>query len=361
MARKKKHEEHENHERWLVSYADFITLLFAFFVVMYSISSVNEGKYRVLSNSLVAAFRASPRSPTPIQIGKPLTTPTQPQSNLDRRLKLVHTFDLPLPVHERGPKSGLGNTHKRAVRMSHADKPGQPGGRKHGGAAGDHGPGSAGQLAVKEISARVEQAMAGLISKHLIKVRSDRSWVQVEINTSILFPSGSATLSAAARPVLKKLATILKPFPNPIHVEGFTDNMPINTVEFPSNWELSAGRAATVVHLFTDAGVQPRRMAAVGYGQYHPVASNATAEGRSKNRRVVLVVYAGKDPQSVGVPGDPTVIDQTLKSGAAGKTATTGAPAAAAGGASSSSAGASGAGTSPDAQRTASSSRRTAP
>jgi chemotaxis protein MotB len=318
MARKKKHEEHENHERWLVSYADFITLLFAFFVVMYSISSVNEGKYRVLSNSLVAAFRASPRSPTPIQIGKPLTTPTQPQSNLDRRLKLVHTFDLPLPIHDRGPKTGLGNTREHNVRQSHADKTGQPGGRRHGGAAGGDQPGSAGQLAVKEISARVETAMAGLISKHLIKVRSDKSWVQVEINTSILFPSGSATLSAAARPVLEKLATILKPFPNPIHVEGFTDNVPINTVEFPSNWELSAGRAATVVHLFTDAGVQPQRMAAVGYGQYHPAASNATAEGRSKNRRVVLVVYAGKDSQSVGVPGDPTVVDQTLKGGAAG-------------------------------------------
>ena len=114
--------------------------------------------------------------------------------------------------------------------------------------------------------------------------------MEVEIKTSILFPSGSAILQPEALPILSEIADILKDFPNPIHVEGFTDSVPINTVAFPSNWELSAGRAASVVHLFTKDGVEPRRMAAIGLGEYRPIADNATAEGRNKNRRVVLLI-----------------------------------------------------------------------
>lgn len=270
MARKKKHEEHENHERWLVSYADFITLLFAFFVVMYAVSSVNEGKYRVLSESLVAAFRSPSKSISPVQIGQPAKSAYREQIDF-RKIpvpSVIQLPNMPMPRPE-------GNEHQKT-------KPGK---------GGNDAPG---QKALNQISKEVVEAMDVLIKKKLITVRRNKDSLSIEINSSILFPSGSATLSASAQPTLVKLAHILARFPNPIHVEGFTDDVPINNVIFRSNWELSAGRAASVVHLFTEHQVKPQRMVAIGYGEYRPIADNKTADGRRKNRRVVLVVQAGK-------------------------------------------------------------------
>ena len=252
MARRRKHEEHENHERWLVSYADFITLLFAFFVVMYAISSVNEGKYRVLSDALVAAFREAPRSLEPIQVGQLVRSPYTP---LDPAVRQQPTpLDLQLLT-----------------------------------------PGSAGAGPDEEISAmadEIEAAMAPLIEDDLIDVRRFDDWLEVEIKTSILFGSGSAEAAGESAPVLRRLAEILQGYPNRVNVEGFTDNRPIRTIIYPSNWELSAARAATVVRMFEQFGVDPARLAAIGYGEHKPVASNDTAEGRSANRRVVLVIMA---------------------------------------------------------------------
>ena len=145
------------------------------------------------------------------------------------------------------------------------------------------------------IANQFESALSPLIKKDLISVKHNDLWVEIEINTSILFDSGSATLENDALPVLRQVADVLKKYPNSIQVEGFTDNVPIDTAIFPSNWELSAHRAASVVHLFMDQGVQPDRMAAIGYGQYRPIADNATPAGRSKNRRVVVVVLAGEN------------------------------------------------------------------
>jgi len=107
----------------------------------------------------------------------------------------------------------------------------------------------------------------------------------------------------------------LKNFPNPIRVEGFTDSVPINTVAFPSNWELSAGRAASVVHLFTNEGVEPRRMASIGFGEYRPIADNSTPEGRNKNRRVVIVVLESADADRIFSDRDALVIDQKKPEG----------------------------------------------
>jgi chemotaxis protein MotB len=145
------------------------------------------------------------------------------------------------------------------------------------------------------MSDQIVEQMRPLIEKDLIKVRRTEFWLEVEINTNILFPSGSKELNSQAGIILHRLAEILKPFPNPIRVEGFTDNVPINTREFASNWELSAGRAARVVRLFAEVGVEPTRMAAVGFGEFRPVTDNTTLVGRSKNRRVALVVLAGAD------------------------------------------------------------------
>lgn len=250
MARRKRHEEHENLERWLVSYADFITLLFAFFVVMYSISSINEGKYRVLSDTMVAAFNTPPKTLQPIQIGEEGISGD------------------PAPVK---PEKAM-----PAVAPSVIEQLAQ----------------TAESSELGEIASDFEKAMAPLIQKDLINVTRNDLWIEIEINTSILFDSGSARLEDDALPLLRQLAGILSKYPNYLQVEGFTDNIPIATNPFPSNWELSAHRAASVVHLFMDSGVQPDRMAAIGYGEFRPIADNASNEGRRKNRRVVLVILA---------------------------------------------------------------------
>lgn len=267
MARKRRHEEPENHERWLVSYADFITLLFAFFVVMYSTSSINEGKYRVLSDSLMGAFKNRERSIDPIQVGKlvrtpyvddapPVTSPVSP--------------DVPTP----GESEGAGTP---------------------GSADGDPQGGNAAMEDIDALAKLMGRSVLPQIDEDLVEVRRHDDWLEVEIKTSILFPSGSARLNDAAIPILESVADVLKGFPNPVQVEGFTDNVPIHTVAFPSNWELSAARAASVVHLFMKYGVRPDRMLAIGYGEHRPLAENDTPDGRSKNRRVVIVIPAGED------------------------------------------------------------------
>jgi chemotaxis protein MotB len=273
MARKQKHEEHENHERWLVSYADFITLLFAFFVVMYSLSSVNEGKYRVLSESMAAAFRSTPKSLEPVQLGSPVRSPPMPNqqnSQAPEKPGMAPPVSLPL-AKPSPPRQSLAEEKAKQETAARAK-------------------------VIEQMAGEIEKALAGLIEKDLVNVRINKFWMEVEIKTSILFPSGSAAVAPSAVATLEKVADILKRYPNPIHVEGFTDNVPIRTTAFPSNWELSAARAASVVHLFSRTGIEPARMAAVGYGEYHPVQDNTTATGRNANRRVVLVVLA--DPAS---------------------------------------------------------------
>ncbi|TCK18821.1 chemotaxis protein MotB [Thiogranum longum] len=284
MARRKRVEEHENHDRWLVSYADFITLLFAFFVVMYSISSVNEGKYRVLSDSMVAAFADPTRSMEPVQIGDLMRSPIQSENPLNRNKPVIELFRLPLPerdIRERLDKK-LKEEREKAAHEAEEKAARQ---EKEIDAASE------------ALADSIEQAMSELMDNGLIDVRRDKRWIEVEIKSSILFGSGSAELAAGAQPVLRKLAEKLAPLNNTIHVEGFTDNVPIDNFEFRSNWELSAARAASVVHLFTRLGVSPERMAAIGYGEYRPIASNDTPEGRSRNRRVVLVIMSGADPR----------------------------------------------------------------
>jgi chemotaxis protein MotB len=155
------------------------------------------------------------------------------------------------------------------------------------------------QANLARMSDEVRRSMADLIQKGLVVVRRGKNWLEVEIKADILFPSGVATIAQDSVPVLQRLAGILKPFPNAMRIEGHTDNQPISTVAFPSNWELSAARAASVVYLFMQSGVAPQRMSVEGFGEYRPVASNDTAEGRNRNRRVVLVVLAMPQDQHV--------------------------------------------------------------
>lgn len=242
MARRRHHEEHENHERWLVSYADFITLLFAFFVVMYSVSSINEGKYKILSDSLIGVFNQPDRAVKPIAVGEARPRTSEPDPAL---------FD-------------------EEVNQAAADS-------------------------LESIADRVREAFGELILGEQLKVRGNELWIEIELSSSLLFPSGDALPNDAAFEIIEKIAKILAPYENPIHVEGFTDNLPIQTAQFPTNWELSAARAASIVRMLAMDGVNQGRLAAVGYGEFQPVADNATAEGRARNRRVVLVVSRNLD------------------------------------------------------------------
>src|SRR6185436_8685637 len=265
MARRHKHEEHANHEAWAIPYGDLITLLLAFFVVMYAMSSVNEGKYRVLSDSLVAAFNGAPKTLEPIQVGEKQMGPgAELAINIARQ-----------PMIESQSRRSIA-----PIAMAQLPMPPDPAGQSE-------------ELA--GVANEVEQSMSDLIDRELVTVRRHGKWVEVEIKTDILFPSGVATLSPAAEQVLQQLAETLKPFPNAIRVEGHTDNRPISTSAFPSNWELSAARAASVVHLFTRAGMDPARLAVIGLGENRPAQSNATAEGRNANRRVLLVILGGSN------------------------------------------------------------------
>ncbi|MEH6389832.1 MAG: flagellar motor protein MotD [Pseudomonas profundi] len=241
MRRRNKHES-ENHERWLVSYSDFITLLFAFFVVMYSISSVNEGKYKVLSDTLGGAFNQPQKVINPIQMGE--TTP----------LSLS-------PIDGQGEHDGGNETDNDTQHDSLAD-----------------------------IAKAMQAAFGDLISAGDIEVRGNELWIEIELSSGLLFPSGDALPLDDAFHLTEKIAGILAPYDNPVHVEGFTDNVPINSRLYPTNWELSAARAASVVRMLAHGGIDPGRMAAVGYGEFRPVADNTTVAGRRANRRVVLLV-----------------------------------------------------------------------
>jgi chemotaxis protein MotB len=277
MSRRRRHrqaEEHPNHERWLVSYADFITLLFAFFVVMYAISSVNEGKYRVLSNTLTEAFRETTRSLNPIQIGEPTRSGgVMPGDTLSQ--SAVQTGVRTGPETLETPPATPADPGFDAVTEARRE-----GARRLG-----------------YLAATLESVLGALVEQEQVSVAHTGEWVEVTMKSALLFPSGSAALSDSAKSILRDISQVLRPLPNPIHVEGYTDDVPISTGAFPSNWELSAARAASVVHLFTRFGVDPRRLAAVGYGEFRPIADNVTEDGRRANRRVSLVIGA--------VTGDP--------------------------------------------------------
>src|SRR5882724_11956396 len=275
MARKKKHEDHVNHEAWAIPYGDLVTLLFALFTVMYAMSSVNEGKFRVLSDAMIAAFNGAPKSMQPVNIGEP----EQGKGGDKPLVGITPTALIKVKTQQSNPAPIVPaqDTSGSLIRMER----------------------------------QVQDAMRALIDAKLITVRRENMWLEIEINTDILFPSGAGEFAPTAEPLLDKLAAVLKPFPNPIRVEGHTDNRPIRTAAFPSNWELSAARAASVVHQFMSQGIDPLRLEIVGFGEFHPRQPNDTNEGRNANRRVVILVLEEVSP---GAPVTARATEQTPQS-----------------------------------------------
>lgn len=241
MARKKYQDEPENHERWLISYADFITLLFAFFVVMYAISSVNEGKVRALSEALGDAFGGRAGAP---------------------RLNQENRQMMPVPIPNTGQKRRTEALRREREHMT--------------------------RLAQSLIS-----TLAPLVKEGKVRVTQNSRGVSVEINASVLFDPGRAALTDESNQALRAVAVLLKDDPHAVQVEGHTDDIPIENTSFPSNWELSAVRASSVVRLFIAGGVAPGRLTAVGHGPNQPVAPNDSAQGRARNRRVAVTILSG--------------------------------------------------------------------
>jgi len=280
MARRRKRhiDPPQDNNRWLISYADFITLLFAFFVVMYAISSVNVSKYRVLSDSMTEAFERkgsqqamSEQVDTSGDSTKPIHT-GQPTSIVVKPIVLDHFI-----------------TSEEAKRDAEISEEVLEERRRLG-----------------RIADQFESALEDFIQDELVQVKKNDLWVEIEIKSEMLFASGDAALQAKATPVLQKIGEVLQTTSNIIHVEGHTDSIPIETIEFPSNWDLSTARAASVVRELAYNGINPARLAAVGYGDNHPVADNKTMDGRFKNRRVTLVLisnslarYGVKDKKSL--------------------------------------------------------------
>lgn len=294
MARRRRHdEEHENHERWLVSYADFITLLFAFFVVMYAVSSVNEGKYRVLSESLNAVFTVAPRSNEPIQVGE---KPRDVLALKDGPLAPSQTH-LEAGGNPRDADPALDNEAGGNAEQPNDD----PGDGLTRGRFHEDG-------ATLRASDQITIALQQYLDEGLVRITEGDGRVEIEMKSKMLFGSGDARLAGDALRALRELAATLKRIPSHLQVEGHTDNVPISTREFPSNWELSAARAASVVHFLSRAGIEPWRMAAVGRGEHRPIAENANEQGRAANRRVNVIVLIGDRAQGQDV--DPDAADE---------------------------------------------------
>lgn len=268
MARKKKHEEHENHERWLVSYADFITLLFAFFVVMYAISSINEGKYRVLSDSIVEAFKNTPTSEKVIYIQAPL-----PQGATDSNTPIPQIIPMSKP-----PAPQPVETEKIQRREN-----------------------------MKSVATDILKVMDQLVKDGQVKVTESNRGISIEINASLLFDTAKADLHQESIQVLNAVAKVLATDTHQIQVEGHTDNLPMHSPVFPSNWELSTARASSVIRLFSDNGVAGDRMVAIGYADNRPMDSNDTPDGRARNRRVTVMILAENRGGEKDVALDPDV------------------------------------------------------
>ncbi|MBV9803260.1 MAG: OmpA family protein [Solirubrobacterales bacterium] len=285
--------EQENEERWLLTYADMLTLLFALFMVLFSISSVNISKYQVLQQSLKAAFSGSilPGGRAILQSGSESTAEHTPATAAVPSIVPL----MPTPTARSSSSTGSANASSTASLAAKAA------------AAASAKPLSTAQLqaALNSMAASVaeQESFVALAEKLNAYAKSHgfgnevqavvqrRGLVVRVLTDKVLFASGQATLQPEGAPLLEEVAQLLNvDMSHPITVEGHTDNQPIATAEFPSNWELSTARATTVVRFLIAHGVSGGRLGAVGYADLHPIASNATAAGRALNRRVEIVL-----------------------------------------------------------------------
>ena len=248
LIRKRVEEDQENHERWLVSYADFITLLFAFFVVMYSISSVEIGKYKQLTNSIGTAFSGNGSSggkQTSTEKGLGAKGITEANSSIVKPLPLSHLYSEKL----RRERDSMAKT-----------------------------------------GVEVSNKLAPMINEGKIQVIQTSRGIRIDIQDNLLFGAGSADLSPTANAIISEIVPLIKDNQRKIQVEGHTDNTPIHNATFFSNWELSSVRASSVVRLLSALGISEQRLSATGLGASQPISENESEAGRAKNRRVSIII-----------------------------------------------------------------------
>jgi len=249
----KKPEKAPNHERWVISYADLLTLLLATFVVLYASSVRDKHRLDQVSASFVKAFHGTPPA---------IVT----NSGASRGIMQHQPSPIPKPVE--APNAHVAKDMTRRL--------------------------SAEILSLQKLQLKLQALLQPLIAKHEVSIQSEPLTLTIQLDDSVLFASGEAVLTPAAISLLDQVGATLVNLPDPftIVVQGYTDNQPISTASFSSNWALSAARAVRVVELFDAGKVNGDQLAAQGFGEFGAVASNATDAGRAQNRRVVIVVHA---------------------------------------------------------------------
>ncbi|MDP2715626.1 flagellar motor protein MotB [Rheinheimera sp.] len=254
---KHQHVEQEQLDRWLVSYADYMTLMFALFVVLYAMSIVKEEQYNVLADSITRMFEKPEQSGSGVPGSSVLTEPA-PQSELE-----LYGTSL---EDAKGPS--LVADAKQLSEVS-AKQLGSP---------------------LQSVEQQLTRALANLLEQGLAKIQQDENWLSIELSSGLLFASGSATATSSAQTLLGEITKVINPIDNFIRVRGYTDNQPINNELFASNWELSVSRATSVLRMLERLGTAPQRMAIEGFGQYYPFSANDSAQGRAANRKVVIAI-----------------------------------------------------------------------
>ena len=266
MARKKEPEKAANHERWLVSYADFITLLFAVFVTLYAMSQSDKKKVEQVAASYRSAFGITGVS----SAGKPSITPKVDVAPIPTVKPQAQTPSV--------PKASKGNGKTKAT---HKD--------------------------FKQMLVSLEKKLMDRKASEAVEVTVTPRGLVISLKEAGFFDSGSASIKPEAIPLLEEVAKVLAPYDNPLSFEGHTDNKPMRSAIFPTNWELSSGRATAIARQFIDHhGVDPQLVAVTGYGEFRPVANNNTEEGRRQNRRVdIVIVGVGADEAEAEAPVEP--------------------------------------------------------
>ena len=257
MIRRKRSPAHANHERWLVSYADFITLLFAFFVVLYASAQVDQRKVGRLAMAIQVAFQ---------ELGVfPASTS-----------KVPIAVDAPMPF---STVQAIENA-KRNTELGRISSP-----------ALDTLTAASQEANLSALQTELQQALQKEIAMHTVSLHRESEGLVISLREFGFFDSGSATIRPAAIPALDRIASILSIRSCRLRIEGHTDNVPIHTAQMASNWELSTARSTELVRLLiVRYNFAPDRLSAAGYAEYHPIASNTSAQGRSQNRRVDVVI-----------------------------------------------------------------------
>ncbi len=251
-------EEHDSVHRWLVSYADYMTLLFALFVVLYSMAMVNEKPFEIITESIGRVFQADKALPKNRGHGDDILPVNTSKTNT--KLYGNGLLDVAGPELLDGEKT-LSNISDSQVGTN-----------------------------LTSLEKELHTALYDVLESGLAQLQIDGDWLEIELNSGLLFPSGSSSPTGSAKAILAAIYDVIGKVSNFVRIRGYTDNQPINNEIFASNWELSVYRATSILRVLEDLNMSPARMAIEGYGEYYPNADNKTAQGRAKNRKVVIAI-----------------------------------------------------------------------